>query len=634
MEQELIKYAPLFSGLDDRERDLLAEHFTLDSYAAQTSLFEVGEMSQALYLLKQGFVQITTGGGQVLATLGPGSVLGETSLFRNIPQDVSAVSVSELEFWKLSDRQLRDIILHQPSIGTQLSKNFGARLAQMSDYLVQQLASTRELGRLPAHTLQATADELVSHEVPSGELLYSAGEISTGLYLVENGAIEFRPENNFEGQEEVHSIGTGSLFGSLALLTDKPYTHSAMATENAILWRLPADKFHELNGLHPGLRRSLGRNVQARLSSDDQTQAVSRIAQMPLFGEIPSQVMQDIAHEMVLQHIPAGESVYRMGDAGDALYFVENGEIEVLAENVSGAIENRGRISVDGFFGEMSLLTGQVRGEDTRATRHTNLWVLYKSDLDRLAEKHPVISDALNKGVASRLSNEVDDDQDAERFRSFSLLADLSSADLRQVTRHLTPTRYRAEELIYRASSPPEKLYLLENGQIRLQPSNGGNRLIGSGETFGERALLTNQPQSASAMAETDVDLWTLNKDDFDMLLTRYPSLAINMSRMLSERMNQPSTLADNGFSAQPNPSVPSSTSELPSSPFSTQPPHHHHQHPMRIRLRIALPRHQYSSARVLHNLSMHPLRRRRPPIFQSVGDMAQLAAFLPLMHQ
>ena len=61
----------------------------------------------------------------------------------------------------------------------------------------------------------------------------------------------------------------------------------------------------------------------------------------------------------------------------------------------------------------------------------------------------------------------------------------------------------------------------------------------GPGETFGERALLTSQPHNTSAMAETDVDVWTLSKADFDMLMNRFPTLAISMSRILSQRLSQ-----------------------------------------------------------------------------------------------
>ncbi len=96
--------------------------------------------------------------------------------------------------------------------------------------------------------------------------------------------------------------------------------------------------------------------------------------------------------------------------------------------------------------------------------------------------------------------------------------------------------RYRAGEQIFQASSPADTP--ARRGQVRMQ-SFSGRWIVGPGEAFGERALLTNQPHNANAVAETDVDVWTLAKSDFDMLMARYPSLAISMSRMLTQRLKR-----------------------------------------------------------------------------------------------
>lgn len=521
-------------GLADRELELLAESFVAAHCPGNSVLFKAGDQSEALYLIEKGFVRLTTENGHNLAALGPGSLIGDTTLFHGATQDVNAVSVSDLDFWKLPDRKLRELVLQNPAIGIQLSKNFGSLLAQMEDYLVQRLARTTELSGLPRNTLQAIANQLQPRPINANETLYRAGEMPIGLFIIERGGFELRPEAN-SPEQEPQQLQAGSILGALALLTNKPYTSTAIATDESLLWVLPVENFQAVNSRNPGLRRSLGRNVRSRLGKADQTQAVLRLAQMPLFAEVPPQSMQAIAQRMVLQHLPAGERVYRIGEAGDALYLIESGEIELTEENPNGVVEEKARIGTNGFFGEMSLFSGLIRTEDATATRNTNLWILYKADLDDLAVHHPAIGKALSQGLASRLSADQVD-RSEERFRNFQLLADLNPTDMKQVVQHLRPTRFRAGEQIYRASSPADALYLLEKGQVRIQPLSGGNWIVGEGEAFGERSLLTNQPRNSTAFAETDADVWMLNKKDFDTLVTRYPSLAINISRILSQR--------------------------------------------------------------------------------------------------
>jgi CRP-like cAMP-binding protein len=542
---DLIKVVPLFRGFTEQEYALVLGGFVAGQCSANGALFKVGEQSDALYLLERGFVRLTTGSGQNLATLGQGSVLGEASLFQGAPYDISAIAASELEYWKLPDRKLREIVLQNPSIGLKLSQNFGNLVAQMEDYLVQRLSRTPELNNLPQHTLQAIAQHLETRAIRTNDVLFRIGEMPTGLYIVENGSFELRPETGSVEQDS-QRVAAGGILGALSLLTNKPYVRTAVASEDSLLWALSAESFQAVNSRHPGLRRSLGRNVRARLGKADQAQAVQRLGQMPIFVDVPPLSMQAIAQRMVLQHVPAGERVYRVGESGDALYLIESGEIELTEENASGVVEEKARIGPGGYFGEMSLLTGLIRTEDATATRNTNLWLLSKAELDELTMHHPAIGKALSQGVAARLANDRSTSGgpagNEDHFRKFPLLADLNATELQQVAEHLRPTRYRSGEQIYRVSSPAEMLFLLEKGYVRIQPLSGNSWTLGPGEAFGERALLSNQPHNTSVVAETDVDLWTLSKQDFEMLMNRYPSLAINMSRILSQRMMDPVT--------------------------------------------------------------------------------------------
>ncbi len=543
MKEEFIQYAPLFAGLATDDQKILSDRFTQQSAAAGAVLFQVGDSADGLYLVGKGFVRLFTASGSNLATLGPGSVLGEDSLYRAVPYDVSAHAASDLEYWKLSDQDLRSIIIQQPAIGLKLSQNFGSLIAQMQDYLVQQLGKTPELNGLPRHTLQAIADQLEPRKVAASQVLYRAGDPASGLFLIESGRIDTQPDTSDGERQE---IGPGRLLGALALLTNKPQTATATAREETLLWALLADDFQMIASRQPGLRRSLGRNVSARLSRADQMQAVMRLSQMPIFAQLPPVTIQEIARRMVLQHVPAGERVYRIGEIGDAMYLVESGEIELTAENSVGIVEEIGRIGSDGFFGELSLLTGQIRVEDATATRNTNLWILNKADLDALAAQNPAVGKALSQGVATRLSTATKKEEEA--LRQFALFADLNPADLKQVAPLLHPMRYRAGEIIFRTSAPADKLFLIEKGNVRVQTLGGGAYLLGPSESFGERALITEQPHNTTVSADTDVDVWTLNKQDLDMLMNRYPGIAISITRLISQRLSDAPAAPPSGY--------------------------------------------------------------------------------------
>ncbi len=561
MKIESIRQVPLFAGLSDEELSLLTQAFQSEQFGSGETVFAKGTPSQALYLIDQGFVRLVAGDPDdpqaiALATLGPGSLLGEAEFLQGAEHTVSGVAASDVALLSLTDQALGEVIQQHPHIGVVLSQNFGALPVQMQAYLTQQLAATQALGELPNAVLREMARRLRPRKLAPGKTLYQVGEPSQGLFLVESGSLTLLPDQAAP-EADTRQVGPGGILGILSLLTSKPYARTAQAQEETLVWNLSPDDFNQISAQHPSLRRILGRRIQGRLSPADQTQAVIRLAKTAIFADLPAQTLHAIAQRLTLQHVPAGEAIYRMGESGDALYLVEEGEIELTAENASGVVEELARVKGGGVFGEMSLLTGKNRTEDATAVRDTNLWVFYKADLDELIGQYPSIGAALNRAVEERLSAQQSTVDEA-RYRRFPLLAHLSSQDLQEVARHMRPTRFRAGEQIYRAGTPGDQMYFIEAGHVRLQPLTGQGWIIGEGEIFSERAALTNQLRGQSAIAETDVDLFSISREDLEALMLRLPTLAVSLSRFLSERMADGS-----GPAPQADPSQPAHTGAM-----------------------------------------------------------------------
>jgi CRP-like cAMP-binding protein len=58
-----------------------------------------------------------------------------------------------------------------------------------------------------------------------------------------------------------------------------------------------------------------------------------------------------------LRHVPSGELIFSPGDPGDAMYFVESGQVEIVSEDEERR-EALARLIPGDFFGEMALMTG------------------------------------------------------------------------------------------------------------------------------------------------------------------------------------------------------------------------------------------------------------------------------------
>lgn len=92
-------------------------------------------------------------------------------------------------------------------------------------------------------------------------------------------------------------------------------------------------------------------------------------------------------------------------------------------------------------------------------------------------------------------------------------------------------------EQVFHAGEPGDAMYFIHRGEIEIL-SKDGQRLaaLGQGAFFGELALLTSKPRSATARATGYTDLFALNREAFEAALTRYPDFAKHVHDIASQR--------------------------------------------------------------------------------------------------
>lgn len=105
--------------------------------------------------------------------------------------------------------------------------------------------------------------------------------------------------------------------------------------------------------------------------------------------------------------LAAGAQLFAQGDAADAVYFVERGELAVMLE-VPGA----GRVPVRTFgagqsIGEMAIYRDDVRAATVEARTAVQLWRLRAAALKELERTEPAIAIAMHRRVAAMLAERV-----------------------------------------------------------------------------------------------------------------------------------------------------------------------------------------------------------------------------------
>lgn len=130
-------------------------------------------------------------------------------------------------------------------------------------------------------------------------------------------------------------------------------------------------------------------------------QRIELLAKCDLMRHLPAEQIEQILPCIHEHRLKAGEILFRAGDAGDALYIVAHGKIEVLTQGAPREGETIGApIAVLGeghAFGEMALLSGGPRTATIRALDDSDLLRIGKEDFERLVATDPELAGAVKR---------------------------------------------------------------------------------------------------------------------------------------------------------------------------------------------------------------------------------------------
>jgi CRP-like cAMP-binding protein len=128
-------------------------------------------------------------------------------------------------------------------------------------------------------------------------------------------------------------------------------------------------------------------------------------------------------------------------------------------------------------------------------------------------------------------------------LKKVPLFAALSVPDLRLLQGIGTLQRCAADAPIFGEDAAGDRLYVVLSGRVKIFTTAGSRTKILAylepGEFFGEMSLLDREPRSASSTALKASELLVIRKKDFRDLLIRYPHIAFEVMRTLSQRLRQ-----------------------------------------------------------------------------------------------
>ncbi|MFN4244655.1 MAG: Crp/Fnr family transcriptional regulator [Brevinematia bacterium] len=101
--------------------------------------------------------------------------------------------------------------------------------------------------------------------------------------------------------------------------------------------------------------------------------------------------------------------------------------------------------------------------------------------------------------------------------------------------------KFNEGDIIFCEFEPGEEMYIIKEGKVRITKIQNNKEktidVIGPGEMFGEMALIDNDRRTATVIAETDVTLIRVDRNNFEMLAKNNPQWALKLLKNFSKRI-------------------------------------------------------------------------------------------------
>jgi cAMP-dependent protein kinase regulator len=267
---------------------------------------------------------------------------------------------------------------------------------------------------------------------------------------------------------------------------------------------------------------------QQQEPSSDESQGFN----IPLFSDLKTEAMSELLERLAVRRIPKGEMICRDGDPGDSMFVISEGWVEIFNQSQAEGKTTLTSLKDGDFFGEFGLLTDGRRHAWASAKTDTVLLEITARHFDDLAAKYPNVPVILNHYFNTRMFDNV--------LRKSRLFESLFTAERLEVVKQFKAGSFAKGSFIFKEGDPGDRVYFVKSGEAEVSVSKNNAQMVvarlTTGDFFGEIALLSDQPRTASVRASQDLDILYLDSPSFKRILNKYPDIESKIMSTMEER--------------------------------------------------------------------------------------------------
>jgi CRP-like cAMP-binding protein len=247
------------------------------------------------------------------------------------------------------------------------------------------------LSELPQEAFARMLAAMQLLRVPAGDAVVREGEPGDAFYMIARGSVRvtkregggattgagLKPETDVV----LATLGDGSIFGEMALVSGAPRAATVAAAEDSDVLVFGREALHAVARDLAVVATALERFTRERLLGN-------LLATHPLFKPFDRAQRAQLASRFSAHDAPAGTVLIREGDVGRGIFLILSGEVDVTKIDGDARVQLAVLKSGD-VFGEIALVEHGATTATVTSSRHTTVLFLSREYFDRLVQGVP-----------------------------------------------------------------------------------------------------------------------------------------------------------------------------------------------------------------------------------------------------
>lgn len=246
--------------------------------------------------------------------------------------------------------------------------------------------------------VEELARRAISRRVAAGEMILSEGDAGDSCFVIAAGEVRVLKRSPLDpegGLLEVAQLGEGQIFGEFGLLGDRRRHASVQAIKSCTLYEIQRAVLLNLGGAYPALQNRLDGFYRRRMLE-------TLMATAPFFGGLSLDKRRELVRQFSPVRAHPGQRLIREGERSGGFYLVVLGSVEITKRLGADRTLPVAVLDEGAYFGEMSLLRGDVAQASVTAIGHAELALLAPRRFYALVAANPVLWSQVREEASRR----------------------------------------------------------------------------------------------------------------------------------------------------------------------------------------------------------------------------------------